>query len=880
MTESVSARCWQQAMTQLAQAVQTRQVHPAEAVVLLPYVQLIQQARQAWAAQAGKTFFVPRFETTVNWANRLGGTLGLFTSSGDDLRMDVAVDTLTAASLLGRAGLASQQEALAGRLVDAACSLARVAAAVLPAERQAWSEGLAASLGAGLDSPVLALEAAVGRIALAWAATSSYPSDRLFQTQPALLVVLEGFQAEPLNEALKAHFGDRAISIALCPEAELTDAGVAPLPSLPSLHAALDAEAEAEQAAACVLAHLAQGRSPVALIAQDRLLTRRVSAMLQRRGIAMRDETGWKLSTTRSAASLMSLLRAMPWDASTDDVLDWLKNAPSFDAAAVTAAETELRQAGVRAWRDLPSRPLPIFAATQLLAPPVNALRETFVRTRSLAAWLRSLRSALQSAGQWEALALDDAGQIVLDVLRLHEGAEVEFEASAQQLAPPPMKFRDFTSWVNQTLEAGKFSPPQPPAEQVVILPLAQLFGRPMQAVVLPGCDEIHLPVSPEPDGMWTPSQRALLGLPSRDELGRAARHAWQYVLQLPHVDLLWRSSEAGEQLMASGFVQELLLAHNPALAADPRRLRAVAAQPTPRPMPTGKDLPVTKLSASAYEDLRRCPYRFFALRQLKLQATDELEGELGKRDFGNWLHSLLHHFHEALKNAPTLATSCAALPPEGAAPPGGGPAAEQAPAQEERARVAMINIAAERATQELALSPSEFLPFAAAWPAVREGYLTWLAGHEAGGASFQQAETWRDMPLGDLTLVGKLDRIDQIRGEADCRTLLIDYKTEPRSTTAERIKSGQEDTQLAFYAALMPDDTLAAAYVNLGEKEPTRSYEQPEIVGLRDELIDSILTDMARITRGAALPALGEGKACQYCAARGLCRKDFWESV
>jgi ATP-dependent helicase/nuclease subunit B len=846
MTVSLPARCWQQAMAQLAQALQTRQVHPAEAVVLLPYAQLIQQARQAWAAQAGETFFVPRFETTMNWASSLGGTLGPFTPSGDDLRMDVAVDMLTAASLLGRAGLASQQDALAGRLVDAAWSLGRVAAAVRPPERQAWSEGLAASLGAGLDSPVLALEAAVARIALAWAAAASYPSDRLFQAQPALLVVLEGFQAEPLAEALRAHFGDRAISIALCPDPDLPDARLAPLPSL---HAALDAEDEAEQAAACVLAHLAQGRSPVALIAQDRLLTRRVGAMLQRRAIAMRDETGWKLSTTRAAASLMSLLRAMPWDASTDAVLDWLKNASAFAAATVTAAETELRKAAVRAWRDLPATPLPIFAATQPLALQVNALRETFGRTRPLAGWLRSLRAALQSAGQWDALALDDAGQSVLDVLRLHEGAELEFEASP----PPPMKFKDFTSWVNQALEAGKFSPAHPNAEQVVILPLAQLLGRPMQAVVLPGCDEIRLPVSPEPAGMWTPSQRDLLGLPSRDDLSRAARQAWHYALQLPHVDLLWRSSEAGEQLIPSGFVQELLLAHDPELAADQRSLRTVAAQPTPHPMPTGEALPVTKLSASAYEDLRRCPYRFFALRQLKLQEPEELESELGKRDFGNWLHSLLHHFHETLK---------------------------EAPAQDARARVAMINIAAERATQELGLSPSEFLPFAAAWPAVREGYLSWLASHEAAGASFQQAETWRDMPLGELTLVGKLDRIDHIGHEGDGRTLLIDYKTEPRATTAERIKSGQEDTQLAFYAALMPDDTLAAAYVNLGEKEPTRSYEQPDIVGLRDELIDSILTDMARITRGAALPALGEGKACEYCAARGLCRKDFWESV
>src|SRR5664279_78870 len=122
-------------------------------------------------------------------------------------------------------------------------------------------------------------------------------------------------------------------------------------PGRVSLHAAQDAEDEAHRAAACVLAHLAAGRSPVALVAQDRVLTRRVRAMLGERGVAVRDETGWKLSTTRSAASLMSLLRALVWDASTDAVLDWLKNASAFDSAAVTQAEISWRRLGVRDWR-------------------------------------------------------------------------------------------------------------------------------------------------------------------------------------------------------------------------------------------------------------------------------------------------------------------------------------------------------------------------------------------------------------------------------------------------------------------------------------------------------------------------------------------------
>lgn len=831
--------CWQPATARLAEAVRERGVHPAEAVVLLPYAQLIPLARQAWAVEAGTTSFVPRFETTMSWASRLGGSLGLFAPSGDDLRMDVAVDLLTAASLLQRTGLASQQDALAARLVEAAWSLGRVAAAVLPGGRAAWGERLASTLGAGLDSPLLALEAAVGRIALAWAAASTYPSDRLFQAEPKLFVVLEGFQAEPLAEALKAHFGARSMSIPL----DSSQPEDVPPAVRPTLHAAPDAEDEAGRAAACLLAHLARGRSPVALIAQDRFLTRRVSAMLQRQGIAMRDETGWKLSTTRAAASLMSLLRAMAWDASTDSVLDWLKNAPAFDAGAVTAAETVLRQAGVRLWRDLPDALLPVFAAIQPLAVPVSALRDAFIRARSLALWLRDLRAALQAAAQWETLVLDEAGQTVLDILRLHEGAEIEFGTL------PTMAFNDFTRWVDRTLEAGTFSPAHPPAEQVVILPLPQLLGRPVQAVVFPGCDEIHLPSSPEPAGPWTPGQRALLGLPAREALASAARQAWRHALRSPHVDLLWRTSEAGERLMPSSFVQELRLAGDLPLAPDVRSLRAVVARPTQRPLPTGAALPLARLSASAYEDLRRCPYRFFALRQLRLQAPEELESELGKRDFGNWLHSTLRYFHEALKDAPAPNVS---------------------------SRVALINAAAEQATQVLGLSASEFLPFAAAWPGVREGYLAWLGGHEATGATFQAAETWREMPLGELTLMGKIDRIDR---DADGHTLVIDYKTEPRPVTAERINSAQEDTQLAFYAALVEDDTLAAAYVNLGEKEPTKTYAQPAIVALRDELIDGILSDMARIGEGAVLPALGEGKACEYCAARGLCRKDFWKA-
>jgi ATP-dependent helicase/nuclease subunit B len=436
----------------------------------------------------------------------------------------------------------------------------------------------------------------------------------------------------------------------------------------------------------------------------------------------------------------------------------------------------------------------------------------------------------------------------VLQALRLQAGAESEFADVAVRMSQS-----EFTAWVSQSLEAASFLPEHPEKSapgQVVILPLSQLLGRPLAAVVLPGCDDVRLPMSPEPTGPWTPAQRALLGLPARAQLAAASRAAWQYALQFPHVDVLWRQSEGGEHLMASGFVQELQLSQIGAMAPDPRLLRALTAKPGAMPRPRGDALALTRLSSTAYEDLRRCPYRFFALRQLKLQESDELDTELGKRDFGNWLHSVLKLFHEALN---------------------------ESPAPDFAGRLAMINRASEQATLALGLSSSEFLPFAAAWPRVRAGYLEWLAGHEASGTTFVAAERWRETPLGHLTLVGKIDRIDRLQ---DGSALVIDYKTEPRASTAQRIKDAPEDTQLAFYAALLGDDTLAAAYVNVGEKDGTKTYDQPDVVALRDLLLAGIATDMARIADGAAMAAMGEGKACEFCAARGLCRKDFWDVV
>ena len=826
-------------LAQIQQAMAQRQAHPARTVVLLPYAQLMPLANRFWA-QAQPNGFTPHFESTLNWSHGLGGTA----VGPHDLRFDTAMDMLQAPDLLESAGLGAQSEALSARLVEAAHQLAPLAAAVPPALRADWAVQARAAVGLGMEAPVLALEGVVARIALEWVAASGYATDVLWgDAVPAgldCIIVLDGFQTDPLVEALCRAWGDKVIRLVRH----------APLPpAMPALHAASDSEDEAQRAAACVLRHIEAGRSPVALVATDRLLTRRIRAMLAAQHVRIRDETGWKLSTTRAAAQLVVALRAARWDASSDAVLDWMKNAPVFRSRTVQTLEKALRKSSLQSWSAWSPQATPNQPAVSDAVRLANTLRASLQAARPLVAWLAAVRALLQTSGQWAPLEADAAGAKLLSALRLTVGAEAEFSDFPQ--AARRLRLAEFRSWVGDALEAASYVPNHPQDEQVVVLPLSQLLARPFAALVLPGCDEVRLAVSPEPPGSWTVAQREALGLPSRAMLETVVRAAWANALQTPLTDVLWRQSDAsGETLLASPLVQALRVAEALPLAADPRIHRYLTPLPSERPLPVGAALPVLRLSASAYEDLRRCPYRFFSLRQLGLQEPQELTGEVDKRDFGTWLHAVLKTFHDALKRAP---------------------------AQSLTVRLAMINVASEQVTKDMHLERGEFLPFACAWPRVRDGYLDWLAQHEAAGGQFEQAESALELPLGTLTLIGTIDRVDQIHADGRTTALVIDYKTENATATSKRIQQPLEDTQLAFYAALLPHDTLRAAYLNVGEKDGSQLFEQTEVVEARDALVHGIVDDMQRIANGATLAALGEGAACTFCAARGLCRKDWW---
>ena len=819
--------------------MQAAGAHPSRTVVLLPYAQLMPQAARMWA-KACPSGFAPRFETTANWSRTLSAAVSA-PSAPSDLQFDTGLDLLTARALLKGARWACGLD-LAPALVEMAHALGALAASVHPSQRLAWMPQALSAARLGLELESLALESALAQTAVTWAAHSAYASDVLFSAQVQqdvdVLLLLQGFQEEPLWKALQTHWGQRARSLPWVVSEHA--------PGHVQVYPTQDAHDEAQQAAALTVMHINAGRAPVALVATDRALIRRVRALLELQGVSIRDEQGWKLSTSQAGAHVMAALRACAWQASSDRVLAWLKLVPALAPAALHALEHSLRQQGRKQW---PALMDPEEGASALHWQQVQAWRDALQGTRRLDQWLEALKDLLTQTGQCALLAEDTAGQVMMEALHLEAGLDTSGLGRDVR-----WNLSELTQWVSQVLEAVSFKPPYPHDEQVVILPMSQMLGRAFGAAVLAGCDELRLPAAPEPSGHWTSRQREALGLPGREVLQQQQGLVWQDALRTPQVSLLWREADDnGEPLLPSPLVQTHLMDKAASLQTLTLPVRTLQACEPVAPAPQAPALVPQRLSASAYEDLRRCPYRFFALRQLGLKPVDELEQVVDKRDFGTWLHHVLKIFHE--------------LPPS------------SDPLQ----RAQELDQAAAQVQIEQRLPQEEFLPFMAAWPRLREGYLSWLADHEARGAQFASAEQWLSLQLPEVALVGQLDRLDIVLVHTESGVqrdpLVMDYKTEPITTTKDRVKQPFEDTQLAFYATLMPE-AVRAAYVNVGERHGTELVEQTALHDVREALVEGIRLDFQRMHAGAPMPALGEGKACQYCDARGLCRKDHWAGV
>lgn len=852
---------WAEVATQVGRWLDGRGLSTRDACVLLPFAELLPPAKRAFAASAG---WMPRIHTTQTLARELAPTIA---SDGAGPSGHAAIDTLLAEQLLrqpawgrdwARRDPGAFQHAVS-RVVRTAHAVLRGAQGITPDGRQAYWARVqqVATSAAGIDGGLL-------RVAVEWAAMAPPPpTDVLFTLRPSAWIAVQFGGEDSLASALTSGRSVPALHLWLDAEGDdpfslLPGAGVI------DVVRAGDAEAEAMSATCEVVAALDRGEGPVALVAEDRALVRRVRALLERTGTAVDDETGWPLSTTRAGARVMAALRAAHPAASQDDLLDWLKSAIGIDDQDDLAALE-------RSWRRPQRQPDGEGAAAQQLWARERARLRVFADPgrRSVAAWLQALDDVLFGADIDASWQVDAASQQLRRTLWLDSDSR---GAAGRAWLEGAMTLDGFTSWVQRALEEARFVPDGSGAvADVVITPLSRAIGRPFGTVVVPGADAQRLALADSPDLLLSDAAMRALGLPHLAQRRRRQAQGFVHLLRSPKVVLLWRQTDGDETMAPSALVDRLrdacIQADRPIRERDASvPMQAVDVQLAPVPMPTvGTRLPAT-WTASAVESLRQCPYQFFARVVLGLREDDELDDDVDKRDFGAWIHATLERFHAGRPESTTEADDVRRLVGV--------------------ARDTLEAYAADHRVDRAAL-----LPYTAGFEHFAGRYVSWLHGHERDGWRYEAGEVDRTVALdaaddidagigGSLRLRGRIDRID--RQPAQTAVQVIDYKTGARDQLTRRVRQPLEDTQLAVYAALLlptlsAGTAVSAAYLALDDSDGVVEIAHENVAETAHTLTRALADERRRMLAGAPLPPLGQGSVCDYCEARGLCRRDHW---
>ncbi|AOF81280.1 PD-(D/E)XK nuclease superfamily protein [Methyloversatilis sp. RAC08] len=617
-------------------------------------------------------------------------------------------------------------------------------------------------------------------------------------------------------------------------------------------------EQEAQCAASCIAGWLSEGRRNIALVALDREAARRTRALLERRQVLLADETGWKLSTTRAAATVDALLQCFASDGYHRDLLDLLHSphvAGSLDrddhAQAIAAIDDWVVRRnhvdGLHALLTDAGREFAGCPAGRL----IDALSRAFalMPTHNAPASFRveRLLAALDALGARAALAQDAAGAQVVNLLE-----QLRADSSGVAL---DLSFADWRKWLNSEFEQALFRDSAIDSP-VVLTPLAATRLRRFDAVYVIGADSRHLAPVRLRGVLGHEGLRRELGLPDsqvaagqlRDDLAGLIACSDQTVFS-------WQTQRNGEANLPGVDLQRLDLVLQRAGLPSAICSAPSLADPPPLPELVVSSAPVldparvpSRLTASGLADLMACPYRYYARHVLGLGAGDEVEDAMGKGSVGELVHRVLHDFHVA---HPRLAD---------AAPP--------ALADALRAQIAAaFDGAIARNFQEHA--------WADRLHDRADAYIAWAVQRESDGWLFDSGEARRahvlELPDGAaLSLEGRIDRIDR---NAEGDVALLDYKLR----SAERVRKTlqADDVQLAFYTVLEGGAVSEAAYLALEEDVPV-AFIQDDPPAAAQALLSLVSELFPALRNGASLPAHGDEAACLHCDMRGLCRKDW----
>lgn len=661
-----------------------------------------------------------------------------------------------------------------------------------------------------------------------------------------------------------------------------------------SIFYAGDGESEARAIDLQVRLWLLEGRRHIGIVSEDRMLSRRVRALLERANVSIQDMAGWSLSTTSAAAVIERWLECIEEDFDYRPMLDLLKS-HFFRSAmdrdrqlqAIYRLENDIilhenighgiaryrKQLAYRLHRlqNWPQNTYDdILALLAILEKAAHMLRQLYhsKREHRLDKYLEALSASLDQLGVPGAFAEDAAGQQILGAL----------EDMRQGLlhAAPDMHWNDFRTWLGMTLEQRLFSPQTAPSP-VRLMSLAQADYQRFDGLIIAAADKQHLPGKPDNSPFFNQSVRKALGLNDWQYQRELKLQRFKRLLQASaDVLITCKREENGEPVPLSPWIEclETFNALTRGGSLENTRLRALLNEDTavficdtdalpampqqPLPALPAQAMP-ERMSASAHQRLIDCPYRYFAGDGIRLKPPDEIREELQKSDYGERVHTILNAFHRPVKNLPA---------------PFGENLTE---ANRERAIEHMTRLSTAVFKQDME-DNTLHRSWLHRWLQHVPAYIDWQIRQQQ---DWDIAETERqcEATLNDigLTLYGRLDRVDTAIGQAHHQAV-IDYKTGSSAPQAD-VDSG-EDVQLATYA-LLAADTSAVEYLSLDESNGqvrTRARLEGEALrNLTHDVRERLQTVVTMQRAGQPMPAWGDQKTCSYCDFIGLCRRKVW---
>ena len=822
------------------------------ATVLLPNYHVAQPLAQALGAAANlPALLLPQMVTLNDWAQSISLDMSVVT---DSQRSALLYQHLRKQQWFEQADLWSMTQellALFDELTHSIDTLPRDAEAFAAAVQQAYQ---------ARQNATLQLEARlVFELWHAMQAGAELDAARAYQQRLAKLAatahqplfVLRTSDWSAMEQRFLDDYAERA-AVKVFDLREMKTQNGSPL-----FFAATSLEQEARAAAMQVRLWLQAGKRDIAVVAQDRVVARRMRALLERAQVLVADETGWTFATLSVSTVLDRWLTALQSDFYHHDLLDLLKSPYIFSdmtaserKSAVYQLEQLLRKQGVVAGLE---KFIALAEHETALHQPLARVRQAAAlleqgRKKTLAEWLGSLRESLKVLCIDAGLQKDDAGAQLLHAL----------EAWQRELADDAGRYRfaEWRRWLSQQLDtltyrdSGIDSP-------VRFTHLAATRWRAFDAVLLLGCGADHLPSVVDGGRWFNDAVRGSLNLPTRST--HAARQHDDLLALLAMNDTVlvtWQKEQNGEARLLSPFLQMLRDKHEQAhgdnlsehelhhyLAVEEAHTvdLSQAAQPAPG---VNNEIVPASVSISAYNSLVACPYQFHARHILHLNELDEVQEAIEKRDYGERVHDILRRFHERY-------------------PQVSGHAAAEMDA-------ALRQISAEVFADLLA---HDFAARAwlARWYKSLPAYLEWQAENEAQGWRYAGAESAFEMGLEGVRLRGRIDRLDvkeQVKR-------VLDYKAQDAQKLANKLKEPGEDVQLACYA--YAQKASEAAFVSIEGGKVKSVVTKHDVAQLAQLNAGRLVNMMIEIRGGAGLPANGIDQVCRYCEVRGVCRKGEW---